>query len=219
MYVDKKYKRRYNTEGIAMRNLGKYFLYLPFISVIILSCISPTFDSPIVKKGSSGWIGATAGINSFDYSIPDDYSMEDTRGVIGGFGFNYGFTENVGLTTGLLLYAITGQYDGIVPKREYIPSLYLAPKFELTRNNSRVAFSFALGPAHPELIKTELMVGFRGLKNEILTFGTHLTFYVPYDFFINLGPAQGPGFVFYLGYQIPYFNNPLNLAAGIGYRL
>lgn len=203
-----------------MRNLGKRFFYLQFMLVIFLSCISPTFDSPILKKGPSGWIGAAAGISSFDYPLLD-YSIESTRGVSGGVGFDYGFSENIGLTSLLLFYAIDGKkYAGMEsePRREYFTSLHLAFKSEVTRNNSEVAFSFALGPAYPELVKTELMVGFRGVKNKILTFGTHLFLYVPYDFFINLGPAQGPGFVFYLGYRIPYCGNPLNLAAGIGYR-
>ncbi len=193
-------------------------IYLAFILLVLLSCcMSPTFDSPMVKKGSSGWVGAVAGFRCFDYSSNiSSYSMANTRGLCSGFGFNYGFNENIGLTNVLLIYIINGEYSGTVPKRAY--SLYMAYKFEATRNKSRNVFSFTIGPALPELVRTELMVGFKDDKNKILSFGTHLSIYAPYDFFINFGPAQGPGFVFYVGYQIPAFHNPLNLGAGIGYR-
>lgn len=63
------------------------------------------------------------------------------------------------------------------------------------------------------------MVGSKDKKNQIMTFGTNLSFYIPHDFFINLGPADDSGIVVYLGYQIPYFNNPVNLAVGLGCKL
>jgi len=63
------------------------------------------------------------------------------------------------------------------------------------------------------------MYGSKVAKNTMVSFGTHLSFYYPYDFYINIGPADGSGFVIYLGYQIPYYNNPLNFAFGIGHRL
>ncbi len=165
------------------RTFPNALFYLAIILLVFLSCISPTFDSPMVKKGSSGWVGAVAGFRCFDYGIPDEYSLENTRGACSGFGFNYGFTENVGITGVVLVYGMNGYYDGIEPKVEFKPSFYLAPKFEITRNKSRNVFSLTIGPALPEIVRAELMVGFKGDKNEILCFGTHLTLYAPYDFF------------------------------------
>lgn len=200
-------------------------LVLCFISIVWfqISCVSPTFESPVVRKYSQSWFGIGGGINSFDYTLPDEthyepISMENTKGIFANCGFNYGFTENIGVTIGISLSLVHGLYDGINSKIEYYPSIYLASKFEITKNTSDNVLSVVFGPAYPELIKTRIMFGFKGVKNEMLTFGTNLFFYYPYDFFINLGPKEGSGSVIYLGYRIPYFGNPVNLALGLGYR-
>uniref|UniRef100_A0A7V1EH20 Outer membrane protein beta-barrel domain-containing protein n=1 Tax=candidate division WOR-3 bacterium TaxID=2052148 RepID=A0A7V1EH20_UNCW3 len=203
-------------------NTIKCISLLGYLILINTTCISPTFESSAVHKGNQSWVGFAGGYRCFDHSKPaifHGYSFESTYGISLGAGFNYGFTDNIGLVSSILFYRMNGYYDGFEYQTISFLSMWLASKFELTRNTSRDIFSVSIGPAFPEIVKLNIMYGAKGAKNTIVSFGTHLSFYYPYDFYINIGPAEGSGFVIYLGHQIPYFNNPLNLAVGIGYRL
>jgi hypothetical protein len=200
-------------------NSIELILLLGYLILINTTCVSPTFESPAVHKGNQSWVGFACGYRCFDYSIPDEYSFEKTYGIALGAGFNYGFTDNIGLVSSIMFYGVNGYYDGFEYQTKSFFSMWLASKFELTRNTSRDIFSVSIGPAYPEIVKLNIMYGSKVAKNTMVSFGTHLSFYYPYDFYINIGPAEGSGFVIYLGYQIPYYNNPLNFAFGIGYRL
>ncbi len=197
----------------------KRILLISYLILINTTCVSPTFESPAVHKGNQSWIGFVGGYRCFDYGIPDEYSFEKTRGIILSAGFNYGFTENIGFASSILFYELDGYYDGFEYQTKSFLSLSLGSKFELTRNTSRDIFSISIGPAYPEIAKLNIMYGTKRVQNTMVSFGTHLSFYAPYDFYINIGPADSSGFVLYLGYQIPYYNNPLNLALSIGHRL
>ncbi|MGB9722185.1 MAG: hypothetical protein ACPL28_11995 [bacterium] len=194
-------------------------LSLSFMLILfVISCVSPTFESPAVCKGSQSWLGFSTGIRCFDYSIPDEYSRLNSKGFAVSYGFVYGFNNNLGLTSSSSFYSVSSEYWES-RHTDYYYSLYLAPKIEFTKISSPVIFSTSIGPSYPELLKTQIMLGFKSKKDEIFALGIHLSFYCPYDVFINIGPAEASGIVIYLGYQIPYFDNPLNLAAGLGYRL
>ncbi|MEO0162786.1 MAG: hypothetical protein ABIL39_11840 [candidate division WOR-3 bacterium] len=194
---------------------------LVILMLLNVSCLIPTFDSPIVRKGMQGWVGVTGGYRCFDYGVIDEYNFEDTKGVAVAGGLFYGFSDKIGLSSNFTVYRIEGYRDGTTYQIHNRFSASIAPKIEL-RKNRNPTLSVALGPAFPDIIRGTLMVGFRDeTRNTLYTLGTHITyfaFFKPYDFFVNIGPGEGSGIVFYLGYQLPYWDNPQNFGVGLGYR-
>lgn len=210
-----------------MMKLIKKFI-APIVPLIIVGCVSPTFESVSVKKGSRDWIGILGGYRSFDHNetfyVDGNNEVIDTRGIVGSIGRDYGFTENIGIVwQGALYYYY---YTGFSDDHEYrssriFPTGSLCLKFEPTRPTSRVAFSISTGPAFPELVKTTLMVGLQKNARDVIWLGSHIGFYLPYDVFVNVKPFSNIGIILYTGYRLPLptiDSNRFNIAGRIGYR-
>ena len=199
----------------------KYFklLILLIVSFLIFGCVSPTFETASVEKYNHSWIGITGGYHSFDYYIPDDRELGETKGWIASLGYNYGFTENIGFAFQGAFYYYSYTYYPYRERREktYFPTGSLAIKFEPTKANSNIAFSVSTGPAFPDWIKTTFMVGLRQNGYNAWNFGTHFFLFIPYDFFVNYRPFSDRPVKFYLGYRLPMMPYTLvNIAGGIG---
>lgn len=201
----------------------KFILNILLIFILLnVSCLIPTFESPVVRKGVQGWVGLTGGYYCFNYGVPTEYRFEKTRGISGACGLFYGFSDKIGLSSNFVMYRIEGYRDGGTYQIHNRFSASIATQVELRKNRNPI-LSVALGPAFPDIMRGMLMVGFRdGMRNTLYTLGTHIsyfTFLKPYDVFVNIGSDEGSGIVVYFGYQLPYYwDNPLNFAAGLGYR-
>lgn len=189
-----------------MRN--KILCYSTTLGLLVLftgcATVVPVYETATVKEGSDAGMGIAYQWGNYD----GDSASYEYKFVRMDFLFNYGFTREIGVIgkfygaigDGKGLDACIGEYDDMDRYFGMELGIQISPFSEFF-DNLPITPGLSVAGAYPfpvfQYMQSNIFIGVKNKKGqEILTLGTRLAFFEPYEIFLTLHPSDDISFAF-----------------------